>query len=46
MSELFILVLFVVAACVVFIIGGLGVMAYVYITQGKQAAIQFYKKEF
>ena len=46
MNELFILALFVVAICVVFIISGLAVMAYVYITQGKQAAIEFYKKEF
>lgn len=46
MNELFILVLFVVAVCVVFIIGGLGVMTYVYVTQGKQAAIEFYKREF
>lgn len=46
MNELFVLALFVVAVCVVFIIGGSAVMAYVYITQGKQAAIEFYKTEF
>lgn len=46
MTESFILAAFVVAVCATFITGGLSVMAYIYITQGKQAAVEFYKKEF
>jgi len=46
MTEFFILAAFVVAVCLTFITGGLSVMAYIYLTQGKQAAVEFFKREF
>lgn len=46
MSEFLILAAFVVAVCATFLTGGLSVMVYIYITQGKQAAVEFFKREF